>query len=301
MEIVLVGLGRMGLAYVERLTGQGHRIHGYDVSPDAMQDLLSMGGHPLPSLRNIGDHHAPVLLSLPDASTVERVVADILTHVDAASVTGLIDLSTTGPLGAHRVAATVTDSGLRYAEAPVTGGVAGARNGKLTLMASGDPSLLDAVEPILQCLGSVVRLGDRPGLGQTMKVLNNLLSATNLAITSEALAAGAASGLNPAQMLSVFNAGSGKNAATLDKFPQYVLSGTFDQGFAASLMTKDVRLAQELLHAVALPAWVSAAVVETWLAACRHLPEDADFTEIARLHASYVFSSAWTSRSIYEE
>jgi 3-hydroxyisobutyrate dehydrogenase-like beta-hydroxyacid dehydrogenase len=144
-------------------------------------------------------------------------------------------------------------------------------------------------------------MGDAPGLGQTMKVLNNLLSATNLAITSEAMAAGAASGLDPAQMLEVFNAGSGKNAATMDKFGKYVLSGSFDQGFAVSLMAKDVGLAQEFLHAVGLPAWVSAAVMETWLAAARLLPDGADFTEIARMHASYLFAGACTSRSIYEE
>jgi 3-hydroxyisobutyrate dehydrogenase-like beta-hydroxyacid dehydrogenase len=301
MELVLIGLGRMGLAYVERLNGQGHRVHGYDVSPEAMQALLSVGGNPIPSLRSIRDLRAPVLLSLPDASIVDHVVADILRDVGGPSFPGIIDLSTSGPLGAQKVAATVTNSGLGYAEAPVTGGVAGARGGTLTLMASGDPTLLDAVDPILRCLGTVVRLGDRPGLGQTMKVLNNLLSATNLAITSEVLAAGAASGLDPTQMIEVFNAGSGKNAATLDKFPKYVLSGTFDQGFAASLMAKDVRLAQELLHAVAVPAWVSAAVMETWLAASRQLPQHADFTEIARLHASYVSNSAWTSSSIYEE
>jgi 3-hydroxyisobutyrate dehydrogenase-like beta-hydroxyacid dehydrogenase len=159
-------------------------------------------------------------------------------------------------------------------------------------MASGSPALLETVAPIMQHLGTVVRMGDAPGLGQTMKVLNNLLSATNLAITSEAMAAGAASGLDPAQMLEVFNAGSGKNAATMD---------SFDQGFAVSLMAKDVGLAQEFLHAVGLPAWVSAAVMETWLAAARLLPDGADFTEIARMHASYLFAGACTSRSIYEE
>jgi 3-hydroxyisobutyrate dehydrogenase-like beta-hydroxyacid dehydrogenase len=134
-----------------------------------------------------------------------------------------------------------------------------------------------------------------------MKVLNNLLSATNLAIASEAVAAGAALGLDPAQMIQVFNSGSGKNSATLDKYDKYVLSGAFNQGFALPLMAKDVSLAQDLLHELGLPGWVSAAVMETWLAAARLLSENADFTEMPRLHASFVFPNAVNTHSIYTE
>lgn len=291
----------MGLAYVERLSSAGHEVLGYDVSPQAMSALDDAGGKKLGSLRELVVHSVPVFLSLPDAGVVEHVVADILDGLGDGTLPGIVDLSTSGPVGAEKIARTLSGKGLRYAEAPVTGGVSGARNGTLTLMTAGDRALVDEVEPVLRSLGTVVRVGDKPGLGQTMKVLNNLLSATNLVITSEALAAGAASGLDPAQMLEVFNAGSARNAATADKFPKYVLSGTFDQGFAAALMAKDVRLAQEFLHAVGMPAWVAAAVVETWVAACRQLPNDADFTEIARVHASYVFPGADTSDSIYQE
>lgn len=301
MQLVLIGLGRMGLAYAERWLDQGHEVVGFDVSAHALEALRSLGAEPLESLSRAAALPAPALLSLPNAVIAESVTAELLTANHQISLAGVIDLSTSGPLGAQRIAAQLANRGMAYAEAPVTGGVSGARNGLLTLMAAGDSSLLDHVAPALDCLGNVVRLGPRPGLGQTMKVLNNLLSATNLAITSEALAAGAAYGLDPAQMLEVFNAGSGKNAATMDKFPKYVLPGSFDQGFAAALMTKDVGLAQELMHSLATPAWVAAAVLETWIAATRQLPQGADFTEIARFHASYHFDSAWTSSTIYEE
>ncbi len=299
MDVAIIGLGHMGLAYVERLTETGHRVVGYDVSAQAMAALVELGGVPVSTLEGVTQCAAPVLLSLPDPHIVEQVVKDLLAAMGKKPLPGVVDLSTTGPVHAKRLARLLEAENVPYAEAPVSGGVAGARSGTLTLMAAGSPTLLDTVTPLLRHLGTPVRMGDSPGLGQTMKVLNNLLSATNLVITSEAIAAGTASGLDPAQMLAVFNTGSGKNSATMDKFGKYILSGRFDQGFSLPLMTKDVSLALECLHAVGLPAWVSAAVLETWIAAMRLLPESADFTEIARLHASYLFVDATTSSEIY--
>jgi 3-hydroxyisobutyrate dehydrogenase len=299
MDVALIGLGRMGMAYVERLTSLGHDVVGYDISTDAMEMLAQFGGR-ASSIEQIAVSGRIVLVSLPNAHVVTVAAQQLLAASTAGAIPGFIDLSTTGPAGATALAGLLSAHGVPYAEAPVTGGVSGARTGSLTLMAAGDAQLLDLTEPVLCALGGVVRMGSVAGQGQTMKVLNNLLSATSLAVTSEAMAAGAAVGLVPEQMLEVFNGGSGKNAATMDKFPKYVLPGTFDQGFAASLMAKDVRLAQELFHEAGIPAWVAAAVVETWIGACTRLDDDADFTEIARLHASYVNERAWTSTSIYE-
>jgi 3-hydroxyisobutyrate dehydrogenase-like beta-hydroxyacid dehydrogenase len=299
MDVALIGLGRMGMAYVERLTSMGHDVLGYDISAAAMEMLPGVGGR-ASSIEQIAASGRVVLVSLPNARVVNLAAQQVLAATTPGAMPGFIDLSTSGPTGATAVAALLASRGVPYAEAPVTGGVSGALSGSLTLMAAGDADLLALCEPVLVALGKVVRLGDVAGQGQTMKVLNNLLSASSLAITSEAMAAGVAVGLDPEQMLEVFNGGSGRNAATMDKFPKYVLSGTFDQGFAASLMAKDVRLAQELFHEEGIPAWVAAAVVETWIGACSRLDDDADFTEIARVHASYIDDSAWTSTSIYE-
>jgi 3-hydroxyisobutyrate dehydrogenase len=300
MRVNLIGLGRMGAAYAQRLAEAGHAVGGHDVTPAAARALAEVGVTPLASVSDAVADGVPILLSLPNAEVVGGVVAEVMTSVGEVRPLGVVDLSTSGAVAARSVAQSLGALGVPYAEAPVTGGVAGARNGSLTLMAAGDGRLLDAVAPVLNVLGDVVRVGDRPGLGQAMKVLNNLLSATNLAITSEALAAGTAFGLDPAQMLAVFNAGSGRNAATEEKFPKYVLSGSFDQGFATSLMTKDVLLAQDLLHDVGAPAWVAAAVVETWVASARVLGGDTDFTEIARFHARNLFDGALSGPDIYE-
>jgi 3-hydroxyisobutyrate dehydrogenase-like beta-hydroxyacid dehydrogenase len=301
VDVAIIGLGNMGMAYVGRLVELGHRVFGYDVSDEALSQAAGMGAVPLRSAREVVEVRTVVFLSLPSASVVEALVADLTSHPGATDLPGIVDLSTTGVVGARHVAQVLAENQIRYAEAPVSGGVAGARNGQLTLMASGSSALLDDVGPLLLALGNVVQLGEGPGLGQAMKVLNNLLSGTNLAIASEAVAAGVAVGLDPAQMIQVFNSGSGKNSATLDKYDKYVLSGAFNQGFALPLMVKDVSLAQDLLHEVGLPAWVSAAVMETWLAASRFLSADADFTEMPKLHASFLSPNAANSHSIYPE
>ena len=103
---------------------------------------------------------------------------------------------------------------------------------------------MQTARPLLEVLGSTIFVvGDRPGQGQSVKVINNLMSACSIAITSEAAALGVKAGLDPKTLLEVVSASSGANAAASTKFPQYVLTRTFHQGFRLELMAKDVRLA----------------------------------------------------------
>ena len=133
--------------------------------------------------------------------------------------------------------------GVQYLDAPVSGGVAGARARTLAVMASGPAEVFTAVRPLLETFGSrIFHVGTDPGQGQTAKLLNNLLSATALAITSEAMTVGVDAGLDPAVLLEVFNAGSGRNTATSDKFPAHVITRRFAAGFRLELMAKDVEL-----------------------------------------------------------
>lgn len=294
----MIGLGQMGLAMARRLIDAGETVVGFDLSEAALETLGESGGRALDSIEQAAADETLILLSLPTADVCEEV-SSVLARQTIRPL-GVVDLSTSGVHGAQRVASILHDAGLRYAEAPVTGGVEGARQGRLTLITAGDPELLATAGEVIGHLGTVVHVGPIAGHGQAMKVLNNLLSATNLAITSEVMAAGVAFGLSPEQMLAVFNAGSGRNSATSDKFPKYVMTGAFNQGFAAELMNKDVSLAGDLLDAVGLPAFVSAAVTETWKAASRRLQPGADFTEVARLAASDLLPSAGT-KHIYQE
>jgi 3-hydroxyisobutyrate dehydrogenase-like beta-hydroxyacid dehydrogenase len=151
-------------------------------------------------------------------------------------------LSTTGPRIAIEVAKALEEKRIIAVDAPVSGGPSGADKGTLAVMVSAPESLKGELMSILGVIGKVFWVGEQPGLGQTMKLCNNLLSATAITITSEALVMGTKAGLDPAVMLDVINAGSGRNTATVDKFPRCVLPRKFDFGFATELLYKAERL-----------------------------------------------------------
>ena len=143
-----------------------------------------------------------------------------------------IDVSTTGSTYAKRVAEGLKAKNIVAVDAPVSGGVAGAEKGTLAVMVSCDDQTFATIKPVVEVIGKVFHVGKQPGQGQTMKLLNNLLSATAMAISSEAVVMGVKAGLDPKQVIDVINAGSGRNTATMDKIPRCVLNRKFDFGFA---------------------------------------------------------------------
>src|SRR5260370_803170 len=125
-------------------------------------------------------------------------------------------------------------------------------------------------------------------MGQTMKLANNLLSATAMAISSEAIVMGVKAGLDPQVMVEVINSGSGRNTATQDKFPRSVLPRSFDYGFATGLMYKDVKLCLEEAEALGVQMWVGAAVRQLWQFANSELGPGSDFTAIVtQMHSDH--------------
>ncbi len=146
------------------------------------------------------------------------------------------------------------------AMASVPGPADARETARLSIMASGPAPAMERVRPLLEVLGKVYRLGEKPGLGQTVKLANNLMSAASLAIAAEALAMGVKAGVDPAAMLDVLNASSGRNSATQDKIPKHVLNRRFDFGFANALSFKDVRLCLDEAEALGVPMVVGAAV-----------------------------------------
>ena len=155
----------------------------------------------------------------------------------------------------------------------MSGGVAGARAGTISLMFGGPAEVLEAHRSILDAFaGNVFHVGERAGQGQAMKLLNNFLSATALAATSEALAFGEANGLTLPVMLDVLNVSTGRNSATVDKFPNRVLTGTYDAGFHTALMAKDLRLYVEMVARSDTAMEVGSAVSTVWQAADASMP-----------------------------
>jgi len=278
-QVGLIGLGRMGEPMASRLVAAGYELVVHDIRPEGVAALTAKGARAAASPAEVAGAVDTVLLSLPTPPIVREIAAKVAT----GKVKTVIDLSTTGATAAREIAAALAAKDITWVDSPVSGGVAGAVAGTLAVMVSGPRALCQALEPMLAVFGKVFFIGERPGMGQTMKLANNLLSATAMAATSEAIVFGVKSGLDPAVMCDVINAGSGRNTASMDKVPKQVIPRRFAQGFATGLMYKDVRLCLEEAEAAGVPMPVSTAVRAMWARANDELGGDSDMTAIIQL------------------
>jgi 3-hydroxyisobutyrate dehydrogenase len=276
-----IGLGAMGAHMVARLIDAGHDVAVFDTRADAMAPHVARGARPCASAGAVADAAATVLVSLPTPDVVRAVAGEL---AQGGAIEAFVDLSTTGPEIAAEVAAALGAVGVACLDAPVSGGVAGAQAGTLTIMAAGDAALFESLRPLLEALGrNVVLVGAQPGQGQLAKVLNNLLSASAIAITGEALTLGVRGGLSARTLLDVFNSSSGRNTASADKFPRHVLPRTFGAGFRLELMHKDVELCLAEARRQDVPMALGGAVGELWARAAASAAAGADCTEIVRM------------------
>jgi 2-hydroxy-3-oxopropionate reductase len=280
-QVGFVGLGAMGAPLARRLLEAGHRLTVYDTAEAAMDQLAGAGAGVSLSARAVADAAEIVLVSLPSPEVVDAVGEQL---AEGSAMRLYVDLSTTGPEVAERVAGVMDRHGVGYVDAPVSGGVRGAETGQLTIMAAGAAEHVESVRPLLEVLGATIFVvGDRPGQGQSVKVINNLMSACSVAITAEAASLGVKAGLDPATLLRVVAASSGSNTAAAQKFPQFVLTRTFHQGFRLNLMAKDVRLCMSEARRHNVPMLLGGMVEQLWTLGEATFPEDADFIEIVRM------------------
>ena len=279
-----IGLGRMGAPMATQLLGyvakEGGRLLVYDISPEAVSALVAEGAEAAGSAAEIGAGCEIVFTSLPTPPIVREMAAQILT---GGSPRIFCDLSTSGPQLAKELAEMFAASGTASFDAPVSGGIAKAVEGTLSLMVGGPEALYPEIEPLLSRFGTPIFMGETPGAGQTMKLVNNLLGAVAIGVTAEGMAFGIKAGLDPARMIEVLNQSTGINSATRDKWPKSVLPRTFDFGFAAALSLKDTRLLMDEAEAAGVPLPLGR-IVEDYLArTLEREGADADFTAIAKV------------------
>jgi 3-hydroxyisobutyrate dehydrogenase-like beta-hydroxyacid dehydrogenase len=280
MDIGFIGLGNMGAHMARRLVEAGHKVVVYDTRQEAIGNLAALGAIAARSPAEVADAAETVMASLPTPDVVLSVATGPSGVIEGKRVRRFVDLSTTGAVMAERIFTMLRTRGIVQIDSPVSGGVLGAEKGTLAVMVSGPRAEITAVEPALSVIGKLFVVGERPGLGQTMKLVNNVLSATAMAATSEALVTGVKAGLDPRQMLDVINAGTGRNTATEDKFSKAVLPGTFDIGFAAALMLKDVKLFLAEREMLGVPTEVIEAVCRLFQLACDECGADADLSAV---------------------
>ena len=279
MDIGFIGLGKMGFPMARRLIEAGHRLTVFDTQKAALDRLVALGAKAGTSPKDIADQVETVMVSLPSLQASLEVATGKGGVIEGSKVKRFIDLSTVGSQMAVKIHDLLAGANIVQIDSPVSGGVAGAEKGTLAVMASGPRAEFEAVKAALAVFGKVFYIGDKPGSGQTMKLANNFLSATAMVATCEAVVMGTKSGLDPAVMIDVINAGSGMSTASRDKFPRSVLPRSFDYGFTTALMVKDVRLAVEEMRNLGLSMEVAEAVGRLWDVIIREQGAESDFTE----------------------
>ncbi|MDP7451015.1 MAG: NAD(P)-dependent oxidoreductase [Arenicellales bacterium] len=260
--IGIVGLGNMGYPIAQNLIKAGYAIAGREIDQARWQPtdhLLYVN-----SLEALIERTSVLLLSLPDGHTVQSIIEQLLNGCANRSIT-VVDTSTIGAKASQAVEKLVRSSKLRYLDSPVSGGVRGAVAGTLAVMCAGPKNLYNEVLPILECFSAnQFLIGPQPGQAQTLKVLNNFLSATALAASCEALHFGQTQGLDLQKMCDVINVSTGMNTATLDKIPHQVVTNRFNAGFSNSLLLKDISLYLEGCDEAGITGDISRTVVQLW-------------------------------------
>ncbi len=288
-NVGFIGLGHMGYPMAARLRAAGIGLSVFDARSEvarrfAAEHEATHAG----SLAELGAACDIVITMLPNGNTVRRVVcgteaADsdcLLRGMRPGSI--LLDMSSSSPTGTQALGQMLQAHGVAMVDAPVSGGVARAQSGTLSVMAGGAADAVTRCVPLLKHFGErVFRTGDL-GSGHALKALNNLVSAAGFIAAAEALLIGRKFGLQAQTMLDAFNASTARNNSTENKFKQFVFSRRFTSGFSLDLMVKDLTTAVELAHECATPAPFSVACRELWAAAQAQLERDADHTAAVR-------------------
>jgi 3-hydroxyisobutyrate dehydrogenase-like beta-hydroxyacid dehydrogenase len=281
--IGFIGTGRMGGPMAGRLLDAGYSLSVYDTQAEATKPLVARGARLAHSPAEVASASDIVMTSLPTPDIVKNVALGPNGISSGNRARIVIDLSTSGPGAAKLIAQEFAPRNMTLVDAPVSGGIKGAVNGTLAVMVSCPKATFEVVEPILKTFGKLFYTGEKPGNAQTAKLANNLMAAAALVITSEAVAMGVKGGVDARVLIDIFNASSGRNTATSDKFPRAVLPGTFDFGFATGLSYKDVRLCIDEAEAMGVPMVCGSVVRQMLAITIAKYGASSDFTSIAKV------------------
>src|SRR4051812_4441630 len=283
--VAFVGCGRMGGPMARRLVAAGAGVRAFDVDERALSALADAGASVADSPRAAAGGAPVVITMLPDPPTVDRAArgpAGLLAGLDDGAL--WLEMSSSRPATTRALAETAAERGAALLDAPVSGGVAGAEAGTLTIMLGGPAALVERARPLLEELGgSLVHVGDRPGDGDAAKTINNMLSATNLAAAAEALAMGMRAGLDPDRLVDCVNGGTGASNAMEKKVGGQVLTGKFASRFTLGQYLKDLGIAQGLADDHRVPTPVNGAARAVWTAQAARGAAEEDHTRLVAL------------------
>jgi putative dehydrogenase len=268
IKIGFVGLGSMGLPMAKQLVASGHTVYGFDVAKPALDELVAAGGQRTSSPRGAADLVSLLILVVATAEQAEQA----LFGPDGAAAVlgdgGVVMLhSTVPPAFTEALAARLGEMGLALLDAPISGGRVAAEAGALTIMASGSPAAFEAAGPALDAMAKkVYRLGDKPGIGSTVKMINQHLAGVHIAAACEAMALGTACGADPDTLFEVISNSAGNSWMFTNRVP-HILARDFTPLSAVEIFVKDLGIVLETAKARRFPLPIAAAAHQQYLAA----------------------------------
>jgi len=256
MKAGFIGTGSIGTPMAIRLLDSVDELVVFDARPEAMAAVIDRGAVAATSARDVADRTDVIFLSLPTKESFRTASTGPQGCIHGNRAKIIANTSTMGMPCVTQVAEALEQRGMRMVDCPISGGIIGATQGTLSVMVSGRPEAIDAIRPLLMRFGTITVAGDAPGAAQVLKLTNNILSIVALVATSEAFVMGAKAGLDPEVMISAINVGTGRNSATVSKFPVSVLDRSFRFGSTIEILMKDADLAIEQGEALGVPMWV---------------------------------------------
>ena len=282
MDLGFLGLGQMGGAIAERLLGADIRLHVFDPDAAALARFRDLGAIEQASPAAVATVAPIVFACLPDPKISDRVADELAASPGAMRI--YIERSTIGRGTMVGIAERLGACGVMVVDCPVSGGPVGARAGTLATLAAGPRAALDKLRPLLARIGSSpFEIGDTPGLGQMMKLVNNLMAIANQTIACEALVLGAKAGLDPDLMVTVVNKSTGRSTATEAMVPNAVLTRSFDFGARLAVPYKDLVLGLAEAEALGVPMWTTETARQVWRFALGQGMGEEDYSALIKL------------------
>lgn len=282
LKVSFVGLGSIGRPMARRIVNAGFPLTVWNRSAERATAFAA-------------EHKASAVKSLAEAGNADVVVTCLSTSADVVQVldAGLRDALTSGsalldctsgdPATSRRIAAELASTSVAFVDAPVSGGVKGAEEGTLTVMCGGDARDLERVRPVIEAFGKKIVHCGPVGAGDAVKAMNQALLALTIWGTGEALVALSKLGVSPRVALEVINASSGRSNASMNLFPERVLTRAFPRTFRLALLDKDARIAAQIARDERVPAPLTQLVADLFTLARQELGEAADHVEAVQV------------------
>ena len=287
LSVAFLGLGAIGAPMAAHLARADHTLTIWNRTPMRATGsaAAAAGARVAPSAADAVRNADIVITCLPESADVAALLAaDNGALLDALPAGVLfVDCTSGDPDTSRRIAADLALRGIAFIDAPVSGGVAGAEAGKLTVMVGGAAPALERARPALECFaGKIVHCGEI-GAGHALKAVNNALLALHIWSTAEGLAAALKAGVAPDVALDVINASSGRSNASMNLFPERVLTGAFPRTFRLALLDKDAGIAAAMARSQKMPAPTLQLAADLMRIAHLELGDEADHVEAVKV------------------